>query len=241
MPTCKQCNHEKHEDDFYKGKKGKCARICKACKNANTMEWVRNNPSRRAEIIHNSYAKKIGKHPDECRHPPGYGKRTEEEQKLIDSDAHKKYYRENKISVLATAKAYAEKNKESIRAYQQEWTSVEENRERKNKKVREWRKNNPARVNELSNSRRARKLQAQPKWLNAIQLAQISEMYDVAQCRSMQTGVEHHVDHIFPLHHAKLRGLHVPWNLQVIQGKDNQRKHQNIPPEFQHMLFSGRA
>src|ERR1700677_1928737 len=226
MPIFDKCGEEKPSEEFAKAKSKGYRQCCEDC-----------YKKRRAEIIHKSYAKKVGKGPAECVFPEWYGKRTPEEKKAVLSKQKRRYYQKNKVVLLGKVKARAEKNKDAIRAYQAEWTSVEENRERKNKKVREWRKNNPARVNELSNAHRARKIQAQPKWLNIIQLAQISEMYEIAQARTMQTGIEHHVDHIFPLHHKKFRGLHVPWNLQVIPGRDNQRKRQSLPPEMRHMLF----
>lgn len=38
------------------------------------------------------------------------------------------------------------------------------------------------------------------------------------------TGIEHHVDHIHPLVHPLICGLHVPANLQVITGSENVQK-----------------
>lgn len=74
-----------------------------------------------------------------------------------------------------------------------------------------------ARLNAASAARR----RLPPDWLDAISLAQIQEMYDIAKAVSVQTGIKHHVDHIIPLNAKLVNGLHVPWNLQVITASEN--------------------
>jgi hypothetical protein len=62
--------------------------------------------------------------------------------------------------------------------------------------------------------RRARKLRATPLWAN---LEKIKEIY-------MSCPKGHHVDHVIPLVHSHVCGLHVESNLQVILAEENLRK-----------------
>lgn len=101
----------------------------------------------------------------------------------------------------------------------------------------EWRKNNIARSNATDRLKQLRKRRATPKWLSPIQKAQLQEFYEVSLARSVQTGVKHHVDHIFALKGRGWRGLHVPWNLRVMVGKENNQKTNKPPREFLHMFW----
>lgn len=87
-----------------------------------------------------------------------------------------------------------------------------------------WRKKNLPKRAAKQSERRARQMQATPPWLSAIEHAQIQEFYEISECISVQTGVRHHVDHIVPLQAEEARGLHVPWNLQVIPAGPNLSK-----------------
>lgn len=84
---------------------------------------------------------------------------------------------------------------------------------------------------ELINYHRLRKAALKlsaPAWLTAIHRAQIQEMYDIATARTVQTGVPHEVDHIIPLKHPRVCGLHVPWNLQVLTQSANRQKRNSL-------------
>lgn len=72
-----------------------------------------------------------------------------------------------------------------------------------------------------NSKRRAAKLQAITAWSN---LARIEGFYREARRLSAETGIPHHVDHIVPLVHPLVCGLHVPANLQVITASENSRK-----------------
>lgn len=65
--------------------------------------------------------------------------------------------------------------------------------------------------------RRAFELRATPVWLTRDHFKQIEELYKLSGC-----GFE--VDHIVPLCGTNVSGLHVPWNLQVIDCAANRKK-----------------
>jgi len=73
-----------------------------------------------------------------------------------------------------------------------------------------------------------------PRWANDFFIA---EIYDLARRRTKSTGVEWHVDHVIPLQGetrdgAKVCGLHVETNLNVILGFSNRSKRNRHWPDM---------
>lgn len=62
---------------------------------------------------------------------------------------------------------------------------------------------------------------ATPPWVN---MKEIRAYYEKAKWRTALTRKPHAVDHIVPLNHPRVCGLHVPWNLQVMEAKPNMAK-----------------
>lgn len=62
---------------------------------------------------------------------------------------------------------------------------------------------------------------ARPKWAN---LEEIDKIYQTARQLTIETGIPHEVDHIIPIRHPLVCGLHVEYNLRVITAQDNNRK-----------------
>lgn len=58
----------------------------------------------------------------------------------------------------------------------------------------------------------------------------VLDKYKEAQFLTLVTGIKHHVDHIVPLNHPDVCGLHVSWNLEVIPASDNIRKSNSFDP-----------
>ena len=143
------------------------------------------------------------------------------------------YYQKHKEKISIRGKGYYLKHKEKIDLRQAKY--VETNREEVKQKAKEryknnlvykqkiidkacrWQKNNPQKVAERTARRRASKLNATPKWQTDKQKKQITEIH--ARCKKTQE-----VDHVYPLQGKNVCGLHVPWNLEILLKKDNQRK-----------------
>lgn len=62
------------------------------------------------------------------------------------------------------------------------------------------------------NKRKGRVKQATPRWVDR---AALKEIYLKAQAEKKV------VDHIIPIHHNSVCGLHVPWNLQLLSNTEN--------------------
>lgn len=106
------------------------------------------------------------------------------------------------------------------------------NRERRLITNTKWRKNNLGKDAAKTAKRHAAKLQATPKWLTKSDYAMIEAFYVEARELTQATGIQYHVDHIIPLQGEGVRGLHVPWNLQVITAEENLRKYNKLEEAY---------
>lgn len=126
---------------------------------------------------------------------------------------HREYQRKWRLANLEKAQEKARKsardwywaNEEQAKAYSRAYGPL-------------WRKQNPGAALALSSRRRARKLQAMPNWLTDEHHDQMAKLYAAAR----QFGC--HVDHIVPLLGKTVCGLHVPWNLQILDPESNLKK-----------------
>lgn len=123
----------------------------------------------------------------------------------------KQYYEDNKEQRLDYRKQYAECNKEQITQYQKHYR-------------KQYCKTNSAKINAHAAKRRAIKLRATPQWLTKEHFLEIEDLFICAKMFRLYTGQEYHVDHIIPLKGKNVCGLHVPWNLQILEASENIRK-----------------
>ena len=144
-----------------------------------------------------------------------YRKRNKDKL-LVES---RKRYQENREANLANKKKYYQENREQIRAKQKK--HYDENRCRVLESNRQWRKKNPDKARENDVRCRYRRYRAIPSWLTSEQQEQINSIYRKCRHMTMETGIQHHVDHIVPIHGVTVCGLHVPENLQILTASEN--------------------
>lgn len=84
--------------------------------------------------------------------------------------------------------------------------------------ARKWRADNPGKYKFLDNKKRAAKLNASPKWLTEEQWSEMDRIYVEAAL------IGKHVDHVVPLQGKHVCGLHVPWNLELMDPNENMAK-----------------
>jgi hypothetical protein len=132
--------------------------------------------------------------------------------------------------VLKTAERYRKSSKGQKNILSRHDTDIERFKKWKQENPnsdREWYERNKntekfkKRHNFLEANRRAAKLKAMPGWLTQEQKSQMRAIYN-----NCPEGF--HVDHIVPLQGKEVRGLHVPWNLQVLPWKLNLKKSNKV-------------
>lgn len=130
----------------------------------------------------------------------------------------RKYWKENADRLNAAAK----KKKEEYR---------KKNRDACNKRINDWKRRNKGSLAFYSRTRKARLLQAIPKWAD---LDKIEQFYVESNRLTKETGVAHHVDHIIPLigGGGKVCGLHCEQNLRVITKEENLKKNGYYWPDM---------
>lgn len=135
--------------------------------------------------------------------------------KLTNAEKCSIYYYTNKEERLQKQREYYYRKREERLQYAQA------NKDRRKEYMSEYQKEKKHVVNAINSKRRAKKLQATPQWLTTNDLDQIREFYFLAKTASEVFGVKCHVDHIIPLQGKEVCGLHVPWNLQVLEASAN--------------------
>lgn len=139
--------------------------------------------------------------------------------KPCSNEYRRKWYELNKDHVHKRDSKYRANNKEMFSNATRKWQK--ENVERIKIMRKQWELKNKGKIAFYTRSRKSAKIQRTPKWSNQ---KLIQKIYDF----SAYLGSEFHVDHIVPLKGKMVCGLHTECNLQVIQAKENLKKHNKL-------------
>ena len=136
--------------------------------------------------------------------------------------SNKRWAVKNKAQMRTTSRDHYLKHREEISLRHKEWKR--NNATKSTTYTLKWAKANPAKIAAASSRRRSHLKQRMPRWLTETHLIDIQGFYDRASKLSRISTDKFHVDHIVPLQGKDVCGLHVPWNLQVILGRENSSK-----------------
>ena len=197
--TCKTCMKIRYKE-YYKTHKADYDRRCR--------EWQAANPDK----VKESAIKSKLKYKESGRERRNANKRE--------------WTAANREKVRQLGRNFYKENAEDLKRRVKDWRN--KNIAKANSYCKKWRQENPGKSNAKTARRRAAQLQATPPWLTDEHKKQIEEFYVKAAELTVSTGIPHEVDHIMPLQGKNGRGLHVPWNLQILSQKENAKKNNKV-------------
>ncbi len=237
--NCCTCKQDKPVDQFYgdKRKKDGLYPRCKACHKAANDACRKKNPEKSNEQARKYRAANTEK---------VRAIRRKSQNKKYAEDAlfreaaklkSKEWYEANKGLAMEKQRARNVGRQGEVRTYNAIY--YQKNSASIRNSVARYAEANKVRLRPLNAARAMRrvamKLSATPPWANK---AAIDSIYVEARKVSEETGVEHQVDHVVPLQHPLVCGLHVEKNLRIIPRSINQSKGNRYWPDCPDEIIS---
>lgn len=143
--------------------------------------------------------------------------------KQANLDSCKRWYANNSDAKNKSARKWQSENPDKVRKasldhYHRNKAELQPAHRERTKKFRE---EQPGKVMAYVIGRRKTRKEATPPWVN---MEAVNAIYREARRLQSEDGVPRHVDHIVPLKHPLVCGLHVEYNLQILTADDNMAK-----------------
>ena len=129
------------------------------------------------------------------------------------------YCKTHSKKAVARASEWAKNNRERSREIKAKWRLENAAKDKELKRI--WRENNSDYSAFLCRRYQASKQNAIPKWANN---KKIRSIYKESRRLTLETGIQHHVDHIVPIISKIVCGLHCEANLQILPYNENVKK-----------------
>lgn len=221
---CKRCNLPRALELFNRNRRKPDGLdiYCKACcKLQQAASYAKHREDR--QIAHKRWREKNPGKIDQ------YAREWQRKNPEKVAAAQSRYYRRNREALLE-----ADRIRRLSRLgefLERERLSALRNADSRREKEKRWRAANPHKMAAYAAARRAALAARVPVWLTDQDYAAIDSLYAEAARLSVETGVQHHVDHELPLRGRYVSGLHVPANLRVLPAASNLRKSNIWNPE----------
>lgn len=202
---CRKCEEVKPLEQFYSAGRGRLGRAseCKVCVLETKRVWREANLEKAKTIAKASFLRHKERRNQESRD----------------------YYSANKDLVAQKSKDLRENDPEANVERRRQYYA--KNRERLIQQTIAFQNARPGFRAKLCAARRAQKKKAMPPWADR---RAIADVYQDAKELSVATDMIWHVDHIIPLKHPHVCGLHIAANLQIMPADENQRKSNRFEP-----------
>jgi len=176
---------------------------CVECGKDRAKKWIKNNPEKRSAS----------------------SREYVERNKMAVAAKNKRWWQNNSHKIIEYKAKETEEQAQERRRKRREHARLPHNVERQRlRRLERWQNDPEFRIRRKIECqlRRSRIRQAT---LDGVDKSAIERFYREAILLSEKTNIPHDVDHIIPLKHDKVCGLHVPWNMQILTKSENIRKH----------------
>lgn len=225
MKQCSKCEQRKNESEFgnRKASKDGLNGCCKSCMRIYDAKYRVDN----RESMNAAKAKYEALNPKKVKESKArYVAANKEKEKIRQA----LWYIENREHATSVRAKYQLENADRVRARRLKYLA--ENPGKRKATVAKSDKKHRGKRNASKAIRRAAEKNATPLWADN---QYIQDLY--TNCREAQSifggiglDVKFHVDHILPLQHDLICGLHVEDNLQILTAQENQSKSNNFTP-----------